>query len=74
MKLAVISDTHNKLRPEVLAQLQQADVILHGGDISRQSIVDQLQAIAPLYVVQGHGQIVGNVLGPFLVVVAPDHI
>ena len=63
MKIAVLSDTHNLLRPEVLEQLQEADVIFHGGDISSQKIVDRLLALAPLYV-----------LRPLLVVVAPDHI
>ena len=54
MRLALISDTHNLLRPEVLDYLRTADVILHGGDISRQAVVDQLREIAPLYVVRGN--------------------
>ena len=54
MKLAIISDTHNKLRPEVLELLHTADAILHGGDISKQDIVNQLRSIAPLYVVRGN--------------------
>ena len=40
MKLAILSDTHGLLRPEVLEYLQTADVILHGGDINRQEIAD----------------------------------
>ena len=43
MKLAILSDTHGLLRPEVLEYLKTADVILHGGDINRQEIVDALQ-------------------------------
>ena len=31
MKIAVISDTHDLLRPEVLDHLQGCDCILHGG-------------------------------------------
>ena len=54
MKLAILSDTHGLLRPEVLEYLQTADVILHGGDINRQEIVDALQRYAPLYVVRGN--------------------
>ena len=54
MKLAILSDTHGLLRPQVLAQLQAADAILHGGDINKQSIVDQLRQYAPLYVVRGN--------------------
>lgn len=54
MKLAILSDTHGLLRPEVTEQLKTADVILHGGDINKQSIVDELRQYAPLYVVRGN--------------------
>ena len=54
MKLAILSDTHGLLRPEVVEQLQTADAILHGGDINKQAIVDQLREFAPLYVVRGN--------------------
>ena len=54
MKLAILSDTHGLLRPEVTERLKTADVILHGGDINKQSIVDRLQQYAPLYVVRGN--------------------
>ena len=54
MKLAILSDTHGLLRPEVKAYLQSADAILHGGDINRQSIVEELNAFAPLYIVRGN--------------------
>ena len=54
MKLAILSDTHGLLRTEVLEHLKTADAILHGGDINKQSIVDQLRQYAPLYVVRGN--------------------
>ena len=54
MKLAILSDTHGLLRPEVVEHLKTADAILHGGDINKQSIVDQLQQYAPLYIVRGN--------------------
>lgn len=54
MKLAILSDTHGLLRPEVLEHLSTADAILHGGDINKQSIVDKLSQYAPLYVVRGN--------------------
>lgn len=54
MKIAVLSDTHNLLRPQVLEALQGADAILHGGDISSQSVLDQLSALAPVYAVRGN--------------------
>lgn len=54
MKLAILSDTHGLLRPEVVEHLKTADAILHGGDINKQSIVDELRQYAPLYIVRGN--------------------
>ncbi|MBQ5870355.1 MAG: metallophosphoesterase family protein, partial [Lachnospiraceae bacterium] len=54
MKVAVISDTHGLLRPEVLDLIKDADMILHGGDINRLDIIDTLKNIAPLIVVRGN--------------------
>ena len=54
MKIAILSDTHGLLRPAVLEYLQTADAILHGGDINKQEIVDQMRQYAPLYVVRGN--------------------
>lgn len=54
MKLAILSDTHGLLRPQVVERLKTADAILHGGDINRQDIVDQLEQYALLYVVRGN--------------------
>ena len=46
MKISIISDTHNLLRPEVTKRLQGSDVILHGGDISCQEVLDRLNVSA----------------------------
>ena len=54
MKIGIISDTHNLLRPEVLDHLQDCDFILHGGDISSREILDQLERIAPVKAVRGN--------------------
>ena len=54
MKIGIISDTHGLLRPEVIKALDGCEVILHGGDINRQEIIDQLEKIAPVYVVRGN--------------------
>lgn len=54
MKLAILSDTHGLLRPEVVEYLKEADAILHGGDINKPGIVDELQQYAPLYIVRGN--------------------
>ena len=54
MKLAILSDTHGLLRPEVVEHLKTADAILHGGDINKQAVVDELRQYAPLYIVRGN--------------------
>ena len=54
MIIGIISDTHNLLREEVTDLLKPCDYILHGGDISRQTILDQLNQIAPVKVVRGN--------------------
>ena len=47
MRLAILSDTHGLLRPQVVEYLKTADAILHGGDINKPAIVEQLQQFAP---------------------------
>ena len=54
MKLAILSDTHGLLRPAVLEYLQTADAIIHGGDINKPEIAEQLRQYAPLYIVRGN--------------------
>ena len=54
MKIGILSDTHGLLRPEVLSALEGCDVLLHGGDINRQAVLDALERIAPVYVVRGN--------------------
>lgn len=53
-RVIVLSDTHDLLRPEVLAYLTQADEVIHGGDINTQAIVDKLSEYAPLHIVRGN--------------------
>lgn len=53
-KIGVISDTHGMLRPEVMAALKECEVILHGGDINKKKILDELEEIAPVYAVRGN--------------------
>ena len=53
-RVIVLSDTHGLLRPEVLEYLSQADIIIHGGDINTQAIVDKLREYGPLYIVRGN--------------------
>ena len=53
-RIAVLSDTHGLLRPEVLAAIAGCDAIIHGGDINKPEIIDRLKEIAPVYVVRGN--------------------
>ncbi|MFJ7792621.1 metallophosphoesterase family protein [Pseudomonas sp. NPDC096950] len=57
MKIGVISDTHGLLRPEAVAALEGCERIVHAGDIGSAEILDQLTAIAPLYVVRGNNDL-----------------
>ncbi len=54
MKIGIISDTHDLLRPETVRNLQDCDCILHGGDISSRKILEQLEQIAPVKAVRGN--------------------
>lgn len=54
MQIGVISDTHGLLRPEVREILRTCDGILHGGDVSRPELLEELRTIAPVYVVRGN--------------------
>ena len=46
MKIAVLSDTHGLLRPEVIKVIGECDAVLHAGDINSQKIVDQMKEAA----------------------------
>jgi len=54
MRLGVISDTHNLLRPEVLDVLAGVDHILHGGDVGEEDVLVKLEALAPVTAVYGN--------------------
>ena len=54
MKIAIISDTHSLIRPEVLEFVRGCDYLLHGGDIASAETYDRLRALAPSYFVRGN--------------------
>lgn len=54
MLLGVISDTHNLLRDEAVLALRGSDRIIHAGDICRESLLDELELIAPVTAVRGN--------------------
>ena len=54
MRVGVLSDTHNLLRPRVLELLAGCDRILHAGDVGELEILRQLERIAPVAAVRGN--------------------
>ncbi len=54
--IAVLSDTHGLLRPEILPLLQQRQPshILHAGDVCSATILPELATVAPVTVVRGN--------------------
>lgn len=59
MRIGVISDTHvpgtaPALPPAVFAVFEGVDLILHAGDITDLSVLDELRAIAPVEAVAGN--------------------
>jgi putative phosphoesterase len=54
VRLGIIADTHGHLRPEVFEAFAQVDHILHAGDIGPLSVLEQIEAIAPVTAVYGN--------------------
>ena len=54
IRVGLISDTHGLLRPEAKAFLAGCDLIIHGGDIGSQQVLDELGALAPTTAVRGN--------------------
>lgn len=53
-RVGLISDTHGLLRPEAFAFLRGSDFIVHGGDIGRAGVLDELATLAPVTAVRGN--------------------
>ncbi len=54
MRIGLISDTHDLVRPEALAFLHGCDRILHAGDICGPAVLEALAAVAPVFAVRGN--------------------
>lgn len=54
VRIGVISDTHGLLRPEVAGRLEGCGCIVHAGDFGRESVLEALEDIAPVYGVRGN--------------------
>jgi putative phosphoesterase len=56
LRLAVVADTHSAPHPSTTRHLRALapDGILHAGDIGDLSVLDQLEAVAPVFAVRGN--------------------
>jgi putative phosphoesterase len=54
VRVGLISDTHNLMRPEALAWLAGCDSIVHAGDICAPHVLEALARIAPVTAVRGN--------------------
>jgi uncharacterized protein len=52
--VGIISDTHGLMRPQALAALRGAQLIIHAGDVGKPAVLEALRAIAPTYAVRGN--------------------
>jgi uncharacterized protein len=62
MRVLVLSDTHSPRRwkacpPALLPHLEDADVILHAGDVCTPDVLDLLSTFAPVHVVMGNNDV-----------------
>lgn len=54
IRIGLISDTHNLVRPEALDALRGCEQIIHAGDICRPAVLDVLAGLAPVTAVRGN--------------------
>ena len=55
MKIAILSDTHSLLRPEVAAIIKECDHVLHAGDIASKETYEQIRNLmVPVHFVRGN--------------------
>ena len=54
VRVGLVSDTHDLLRPEVLAYLRGSDHIVHAGDLCSAGVLEALAQLAPLTAVRGN--------------------
>lgn len=54
LRIGLVSDTHDLLRPEVLDWLRGSDHIVHAGDICGDAVLAAMRELAPLTAVRGN--------------------
>ncbi|MDX1623856.1 MAG: YfcE family phosphodiesterase [Gemmatimonadota bacterium] len=53
-RIGVVSDTHDRILPDLREALAGVDEILHCGDLCHTDVLDELEAIAPVLAVHGN--------------------
>lgn len=54
IRIGVLADTHGLFDPAIPKYFRTVNHIIHAGDIGRRSVIEQLEAIAPVTVVSGN--------------------
>jgi uncharacterized protein len=54
VRIGLISDTHNLVRPEALQWLAGCEAIVHAGDVCAPQVLEALARIAPVTAVRGN--------------------
>lgn len=54
IRIGLVSDTHDLLRPKAVDFLRGSDFIIHAGDICGSMVIDELGRIAPVTAVRGN--------------------
>ncbi len=54
LRVGLISDTHDLLRPEAMELLRGSDHIIHAGDLCSPRILEELEGLAPVTAVRGN--------------------
>ncbi len=54
MRIGLISDTHGLVRPDIAAAFGGVELILHAGDVGDQSVLIELDGLAPILAVRGN--------------------
>ena len=53
-RIAVLSDTHGLLRPEVIRVVKTCGAVLHAGDVRTPQVLHTLRGLAPVFAVRGN--------------------
>lgn len=54
IRIGIIADTHGRFDSAIVRHFHGVNHIIHAGDIGRRSVIEQLQAIAPVTAVSGN--------------------